>query len=252
MFYHCSTQGRKDWFDGIVQSVTMQNKYDIAYDHNDSQEMGEKNFEKYDLDIDKQAVAHLAQLHGDRLRKNCFDCNCSRANYYHPWAKETAEFNPETYPVGSTADFRMEGSRKRKTSSCIPPVDIDFYAAISFSHQKPNAVNVSDEIQGMDSHATMSSKRHKTNSKMSAYALDPISVEECKKSEDWSASQQGIFWKQAIISEIDNMLKFKVLNIISLSIVPFGSKIFPIILAALLLIYKRNLRNLYTLVPQNA
>jgi len=69
MFYHCSTQGRKDWFDGIVQSVTMQNKYDIAYDHNDSQEMGEKNFEKYDLDIDKQAVAYLAQLHGDPVEE---------------------------------------------------------------------------------------------------------------------------------------------------------------------------------------
>jgi len=48
----------------------------------------------------------------------------------------------------------------------------------------PNAVNLSDEIQGMNSHAAMLSKRHKTNSKMSAYALDPISVEERKKSED--------------------------------------------------------------------
>jgi len=150
--------------------------------------MGEKDFEKYSLDIDKQAVAHLAQLHGDWWWKNCNNCNCSHANCYHPWAKETPDFNPKTYPVGTSAEFRMEGSKNRKTPSGILPVDVDFYAAISFSHLMPNAVNLSDEIQGMNSHAAMSSKRQKTNSKMSTYALDPISVEGCKKSEDWSAT----------------------------------------------------------------
>jgi len=93
----------------------------------------------------------------------------------------------------------------------------------------PNAVNLSDEIQNMNSHAAMLSKQHKTNPKMSAYTLDPISVEECKKSEDWSAPQQGNSWKQTIMSKIDNLLKFKVFNTISLSDVPFSSKIFPII-----------------------
>jgi len=57
MLYYSGTQGPKDWFNGIVRSVPMQNKYDIAYDYNYSQEMGEKKIEKYGLDIDKQAIS---------------------------------------------------------------------------------------------------------------------------------------------------------------------------------------------------
>ena len=106
--------------------------------------------------------------------------------------------------------FQNGGIQKHQTPSGIPPVDVDFYAAISFSHLMPNAVNLSDEIQNMNSHAAMLSKQHKTNPKMSAYTLDPISVEECKKSEDWSAPQQGNSWKQTIMSKIDNLVKFKV------------------------------------------
>jgi len=99
----------------------MQNKHDKAYDDNDSEEMSEKDFKKYILDINKQAVAHFAQLHGDRWWKNCNDCNCLHANRYHPWAKKSPYFNPKTCPVSSSADFRMEGSKNIKRHQVSPP-----------------------------------------------------------------------------------------------------------------------------------
>ena len=63
----------------------------------------------------------------------------------------------------------------RKTPSSIVPPDLDFYAAISSSHLMPNAVDLSDEIQGMISHAAMMSKHAKVNAKLSAYDPDPMS-----------------------------------------------------------------------------
>ena len=114
----------------------------------------------------------------------------------------------------------------RKTPSSIAPPDVDFYAAISSSHLIPNAVDLSDEIQGMISHAAMMSKRAKVNSKLSAYDPDPMSLDACKKSVNWEYPRQGNSWKQAIMNEIENLKKFDVFKIIPLSSVPSGAKIF--------------------------
>jgi len=117
----------------------------------------------------------------------------------------------------------------RKTPSSIAPPDVDFYAAISSSHLMPNAVDLSDEIQGTTSHAAMMSKRAKVNAKLSAYNPDPISLDACKKSDNWEYPRQGNLRKQAIMNEIDNLKKFDVFKIIPLSNVPSGTKIFSIV-----------------------
>jgi len=65
-----------------------------------------------------------------------------------------------------------------KTPSSIAPPDVDFYAAISYSHPMPNAVDLSGEIQGMISHAAIMSKRAKVNAKLSAY--DPDHEQACE------------------------------------------------------------------------
>ena len=62
--------------------------------------------------------------------------------------------------------------------------DVDFYAAISSSHLMPKSVVLSDEIQGMISHAATMSKRAKVNEKLSAYDPDPMSLDACKKSDN--------------------------------------------------------------------
>jgi len=49
----------------------------------------------------------------------------------------------------------------------------------------PNAVDLSDEIQGMISHAATMSKSAKLNAKLSAYDPDPMSLDACKKSDNW-------------------------------------------------------------------
>jgi len=55
----------------------------------------------------------------------------------------------------------------------------------------PNAVDLSGEIQGMISHAAMMSERAKKNAKLSAYDLDPMSLDACKKSGNWEYPKQG-------------------------------------------------------------
>jgi len=93
----------------------------------------------------------------------------------------------------------------------------------------PNAVDLSDEIQGMMSHAAMMSKRAKVNAKLSAYDPDPMSLDACKKSVNWEYPRQENSWKQAIMNEIENLKKFDVFKIIPLSSVPSGAKIFSIV-----------------------
>jgi len=58
-----------------------------------------------------------------------------------------------------------------------------------------NAVDLSDEIQGMISHAAVMSKRAKVNKKLSAYDPDPMSQDACKKSDNWEYPKQGNSWK---------------------------------------------------------
>ena len=69
----------------------------------------------------------------------------------------------------------------------------------------PNAVDLSDEIQGMISHAAMMCQRAKVNSKLSAHDPDPVSLDAYKKSVNWEYPRQGNSWKQAIINEIENL-----------------------------------------------
>ena len=93
----------------------------------------------------------------------------------------------------------------------------------------PNAVDLSDEIQKIISHAAMICKRAKVNTKLSAYDPDPMSLDAYKKSDSWEYPQQGNTWKQAIMNEIDNLKKFDVFKIRPLSSVPSGTKIFSIV-----------------------
>jgi len=104
-------------------------------------------------------------------------------------------------------------------------------ASVSSSHLMPNAVDLSDEIQGMISHAAMMSKRAKVNAELSAYDPDPMSLASCKKSNNWENPKQGNSWKQAIMNEIGNLKKFDVFKIIPLS--GDGTKIFSIVIGYL-------------------
>jgi len=106
------------------------------------------------MSVKDQVVAKLANVQSVRFWKDANDCNCASGHCYHPWSKDTSGFNPKEGGGAFTADFRMQGSTQRKTRSSIAPPDVDFYAAISSSHLMPNAVDLSDEIQGMISHAT--------------------------------------------------------------------------------------------------
>jgi len=74
----------------------------------------------------------------------------------------------------------------------------------------PNTVDLSDEIQGIISHAVMMSKRAKVNENLSAYHPDPMSLNACKKSDNWEYPKHGNSWKQATMNQIDDLTKFDV------------------------------------------
>ena len=138
-----------------------------------------------------------------RIWKDANDCNCAIGHCYHPWSKNTSGFNPQQGGEAFAADFQMQESSMWKTPSSIAPPDVDLYAAISSSHLMPNAVDLSDEIQGMISHVAMMSKRAKVNAKLSAYDPDPMSLDACKKWVNWEYPRQRNSWKQAIMNEIE-------------------------------------------------
>jgi len=165
VFFINGPNGPTDFFQGVVRSVTDANKYDVVYDDYDEEEMGEAEFKIYKIKVKYQVVAKLANVQSARFWKDVNDCNCAIGHCYHPWSKDTIGFNPKNGGGAFAADFRMQGSNQRKTPSSIAPPDIDFYAAISSSHLIPNAVDLSDEIQGMISLAAMMSKRAKVNAK---------------------------------------------------------------------------------------
>jgi len=147
----------------------------------------------------------LANVQSARIWKDANDCNCAIGHWYHPWSKNTSGFNPKEGGGAYQADFQMQESSMRKTPSSIAPPDVDFYAAISSSQPMPNAVDPSDEIQGMISHAAMMSKRAKVNAKLSAHDPDPMSLDACKKSVNWEYPRQGNSWKQAIMNKIEEV-----------------------------------------------
>ena len=152
--------GPTDFFEGVVRSVTAAINYEVLYDDYDEEEMGEAEFEIYKMKIKDQVVAKLANVQSAQFWKDAYDYNCAIRHCYHLWSKDTSGFNPKEWGGAFAADFWMQGSNQWKTPSNVIPPDVDFYATISSSHL-PNAVDLSDEIQGMISHTAMMSKRAK-------------------------------------------------------------------------------------------
>ena len=71
----------------------------------------------------------------------------------------------------------------------------------------PNVVDTDNLIQGMLSHAAMMSSQKKAQ-KLSAYEADPITVDDCLRSKNWETPRAGNSWKDAILNEIGNLMKF--------------------------------------------
>jgi len=167
VFFINGPNGPTDFFEGFVRSVTAANKYDVVYDDYDEKEMDEDEFEIYKMKVKDQVVTKLANVQSTRFWKDANDCNCAIGHCYHPWPKDTSGFKSKEGGGAFIADFRMQGSNQWKTPSNVAPPDVDFYAAISYSHLMLNAVDLSDDFQRMISHAAMMSKCAKVNAKLS-------------------------------------------------------------------------------------
>jgi hypothetical protein len=74
----------------------------------------------------------------------------------------------------------------------------------------------------------MMSSRKKAQ-KLSAYEADPITVEDCIRSKNWETPINGNSWKDAILNEIGNLMKFKVFEVIGWQDVPTGERVWQIV-----------------------
>jgi hypothetical protein len=59
----------------------------------------------------------------------------------------------------------------------------------------------------------MMSSRKKAQ-KLSTDEADPITVYDCLNSKKWETPKAGNSWKDAILNEIGNLMKFKVFDVI--------------------------------------
>jgi hypothetical protein len=80
----------------------------------------------------------------------------------------------------------------------------------------------------MLSHEALMSSKKKAQ-KLSAYEADPITVDDCLRSENWETPKAGNSWKEAILNEIGNLMKFKVFDVISWQDVPTGERVWQIV-----------------------
>jgi len=71
----------------------------------------------------------------------------------------------------------------------------------------------------------------KKNVKMSAYPPHPLNIPECQSSDNWSNPTQGNSWYDAIMSEIGNLRKFNVFEVIPISSLPSGKRLFSIVIS---------------------
>ena len=235
VFFINGTNGPVDFFEGTVRSITSSNKYDVVYDDNDSEEMSESQFKHYSLPPKAQAKAHIARIGGDQWWKELSSCNCAEGHCYHPWANNTPHFSPSD----SKKSVAKSGIRKLNASegerhypSKEPPLIPEYYAASYFSEFMPNVVDIDSPIQGMLSHAAMMSSKKKVQ-KRSAYEPDPITVDDCVKSNNWDSPKAGNSWKDAILNEIGNFMKFKVFDVIAWENVPTGERVWQIVVTFL-------------------
>jgi len=127
------------------------------------------------MNVKDQVVEKLAKVPGARFWQDVNDCNCANGHCYHPWSKDT-------------------DSTKKRGGGHLQPIigaGIDLMLFImllsALSHLMPNALDLPDQVQGTISHAAMMSKRAKVIEKLSAYDLDPMSLDACKKSNSWES-----------------------------------------------------------------
>jgi len=235
VFFINGTNGPVDFFEGTVRSITSANKYDVVYDDNDCEEMSESEFAHYSMPPKAQAKAHIARIGGDQWWKELSSCNCAEGHCYHPWANNTPHFNPSD----SRKSVAKSGIRKANASeeerhypSKEPPLIPEYYAANHFPEVMPDVVDVDNPIQGMLSHAAMMSSKKKAQ-KRSAYEPDPITVDDCLKSNNWESPKAGNSWKEAILNEIGNLMKFKVFDVIAWENVPTSERVWQIVVTFL-------------------
>ena len=224
VFFVNGSKGDTDYYEGVVHSVTANNKYLVIYSDGDNEEMSHKDFMKFSADVAVQVAALWADVKARNQDMMHPKCNCVAATCVHPWGQQHQK-NTDS----GTGYFRIQDNRKTTyVPSDIPPAPdaTDYYAAMTFGHQMPNVqIDWERSKQNMTDKITAYAVRTR-DGKKTAYDPDPKSIDQCKSSPNWKDPEQGNSWWESILTEIENFRRYGVFTVEDADAVA-GEKIYP-------------------------
>jgi len=160
-------------------------------------------------------------------------CNCElMASCLHPWGSNKTDKRGSQDNVHIATSVKVEGKAKNEVYQPIPDpptlLDLDYLLLMAFGHQMPNVGIEEDMPLDMMASAAISGacKTKHFGPKLSAYDLDPLSIAQCKESKNWTNRTQGNSWYESIMTEVQNLLRFKVYTVVDKTTAD-GHNIFP-------------------------
>jgi len=123
---------------------------------------------------------------------------------------------------------KVEGKAKNEAYQPIPDpptlLDLDYLLLMAFGHQMPSVGIEEDMPLDMMASAAISGacKTKHFGPKLS----DPLSIAQCKESKNWTNRTQGNSWYESIMTEVQNLLRFKVYTAVDKTAAD-GHNIFP-------------------------
>jgi hypothetical protein len=250
VFYVNGTNGILDYYEGVVDHITEDDRYHIVYSDNDSEEMSISEFKRFHRHDDKardvaaQAATMMQELSDNPPAPPRCKCHSENVTCHHPWGSSPASMDPLPMKPLRVATPGVATKMYDPAATLNQDHQIDFYAMSAFGRMCTK-IDVRDElaracmykfspINPNVPHLTSAhifaaaARTHKT--KLSAYAPDPTTIPACRTSPDWTTTEQGNTWCESILSEWGNLMKFGVVELVHRSEVPEGTKILPTII----------------------
>jgi transposase InsO family protein len=223
LFFISGIRGDTDYFEGKVISVTANNKYNVVYTDKDSEEMSHKDFLIWSRDVAQQIQAKSLICAGQAMTPP--KCNCSNNEVCtHPWGKSYQKETDNGTGKVRTGDKNMP----TYTPSNIPPPSdqVDYYAIMAFGDRMTQVDVQTQECRQNTENSIRAHASRRNSNKKSAYPTDPQSITGCQRSENWEKPEQGNSWKESILTEVNNLIKYGVYIVVDASEAT-NKKIFP-------------------------
>ena len=214
VFFVNGVDGICDYYEGVVDHVTPDGMYYVVYTDGDSEHLTHRQFLRYHRHVSKHQdiAAQVATLREEAARGPVIPPTCKCANLdtcSHPWGAKA----PAALHRCTAAPIRKPDKNSYTPRNYVhPDQPLDYYATAAFGHHYTK-INANDILQ-----SSCVFKFEPTNplaafqAKLSAYPPDPTSIRKCRESEDWDSAEQGNSWKESILGEWGNFVRYGVVE----------------------------------------